>query len=100
MVVAIINVHLKPEFIAAFKVAILDNASNSIKEPGVVRFDVYQQTDDPTHFVLAEIYKTEQDVDRHRATSHYVRWRDAVADMMAEPRDRKTYNFIFPPEGQ
>jgi autoinducer 2-degrading protein len=98
MLIAMINVHVKPEFIDAFTKASFDNASNSIKEPGVERFDVYQQQDDPSRFILAEIYKSEQDVEKHRSTAHYARWRDAVADMMVEPRQRATYNFIFPAE--
>jgi quinol monooxygenase YgiN len=98
MLVAIIDVHVKPEYIESFKTAILDNATNSIKESGVARFDVYQQTDDPTRFKLVEIYKTENDVARHRETSHYARWRDTVAEMMAEPRTRITYSILHPHE--
>ena len=96
MIIAIINVHVKPSDLEAFKVATYENASNSIKEPGIVRFDVYQQSDDPSRFMLAEIYKCEQDIEKHRATAHYARWRDTVANMMAEPRQRNTYNFVFP----
>jgi quinol monooxygenase YgiN len=100
MIVAIINVHVKPKYIEAFNTAILDNARNSIKEPGVARFDVYQQSDDPTRFTLVEIYKTEDAVGRHRETSHYVRWRDMVAEMMAEARIRTTHNIVFPSESE
>jgi autoinducer 2-degrading protein len=98
MLVAIINVHVKPEYVEAFNTAILDNARNSIKEPGVARFDIYQQSDDPTRFILVEIYKTEDSINKHRDTAHYVRWRDSVAEMMAESRIRTTYNIIFPAE--
>ncbi len=96
MLVAIVTAHVKSDYIEAFKSATLDNASNSIKEPGVVRFDVYQQTDDPTRFTLVEIYRTEDDPVRHRETTHYARWRDAVANMMLEPRSRTTNDIIFP----
>jgi len=97
MLVAIVHAHVKPEYIEAFKTATLDNASNSINEPGVARFDVYQQSDDPGRFSLVEIYKSEDDPARHRETAHYARWRDTVAEMMAEPRTRITYNIVFPP---
>ena len=97
MLVAIIQVHVKSEFIESFKLATLDNASNSIKEPGVIRFDVYQQSDDPTRFSLVEIYKSEDAPASHRETAHYARWRDTVTEMMAEPRTRTTYNIVFPP---
>jgi autoinducer 2-degrading protein len=100
MLVAIINVHVIPEYIEGFKTASLDNASNSIKESGVIRFDVYQQSDDPSKFTLVEIYKSDDDPARHRETAHYARWRDAVAEMMAEPRRRTTHNVIFPPESE
>lgn len=96
MLVVIVSAHVKPEYIDAFKAATLDNASNSVKEPGVARFDVYQQTDDPSRFTLVEIYKTEADPASHRATAHYARWRDTVAEMMAEPRSRITNRFVFP----
>lgn len=96
MLVAIINLHVKPEYVDAFNTATLDNASNSIKELEVARFDVYQQSDDPTRFMLVEIYKTEDAVARHRETAHYARWRDTVAEMMAEPRTRNTYHIVFP----
>ena len=97
MFVAIIHVHVKLEFIELFKAITQDNASNSIKEPGVARFDVYQQSDDPARFMLVEIYKSEQAPERHRETAHYARWRDKSAEMMAEPRSRVTYDIIYPP---
>jgi autoinducer 2-degrading protein len=98
MFVAMVHVHVKKEFIEAFKIATLDNASNSIKEAGVARFDVYQQGDDPTRFTLVEIYRTEEAPTHHRETAHYARWRDTVAEMMVEPRTRTTYNIIYPSE--
>ena len=88
---------VKTEFIESFKTASLDNASNSVKEPGVARFDVIQQQDDPTRFVLLEVYR---DADKaptaHKQTDHYARWRDTVAEMMAEPRYAIKYNNLFP----
>ncbi len=100
MLIAIINAHVKPGDIERFRVATLDNASHSIQEAGVIRFDVYQQTDDHSRFTLLEIYKTEDDPARHRETAHYLRWRDSVADMMAEPRSRATYQVVYPPESE
>jgi autoinducer 2-degrading protein len=100
MLIAIINVHVKPEFIEGFKTVSIDNASNSINEAGVIRFDVYQQSDDPSRFTLVEIYKTDDDPARHRETAHYARWRDTVAEMMVEPRTRTTHKVIFPPESE
>lgn len=97
MLVAIVTVHVKQKFIEQFKAATLDNASNSIKEPGVARFDVYQQSDDPTRFTLVEIYRSEEAPNKHRQTTHYARWRDTVSEMMAEPRTRLTYTIIYPP---
>jgi len=97
MLVAVVSAHVKPDSIEAFMAATIDNASNSIKESGVYRFDVYQQSDDPTRFTLVEIYKTADDPARHRETAHYLRWRDAVANMLVEPRTRKENNIIFPP---
>jgi autoinducer 2-degrading protein len=98
MYIVHVHVHVKPEYIEAFKIASLDNASNSVKEPGIARFDVIQDVDTPTHFVLLEVYRTPQDAGKHKETAHYARWRDSVADMMAEPRSSRKYNNLFPGE--
>jgi autoinducer 2-degrading protein len=96
MLVVHVQVHVKPECIAAFKEATLENARNSVQEPGVARFDVIQQQDDPTRFILVEVYRTPEDAARHKETAHYPVWRDAVAEMMAEPRSSTKYENVFP----
>ena len=88
--------HIKPDRVEAFRAATLENARNSVREPGVARFDVIQQQDDPTRFVLVEVYRMPQDANKHKETAHYQRWRDAVADMMAEPRTSIKYTNVFP----
>ena len=96
MNIVFVHVHVKPEFVEAFKQASLENASNSVKEEGIARFDVVQQADDPTRFVLVEVYKTAEAPAAHKETVHYLKWRDTVADMMAEPRQGIKYGNIFP----
>lgn len=96
MFVVIVQAHVNQGLIQNFINATLDNAQNSIKEPGVARFDFYQQADDPTRFTLVEIYLSEDAPAKHRATLHYTRWKDAVEKMMVEPRTRVTYNILFP----
>ena len=91
-------VHVKPDKVEEFKSASMENASNSVKEPGIARFDVIQQQDDPGQFVLLEVYRTENDPARHKETQHYQKWRDTVEDMMAEPRRAIKYRNIFPDE--
>ena len=91
-------VHVKPKFVEAFKEASIDNASNSVKEPGVARFDVIQELEDATRFVLVEVYRTMEDPAKHKETAHYARWRDTVADMMAEPRTAVRYQNVYPAE--
>ena len=91
-----VHVHVKPEFIEAFKQATIENANNSVKEAGIARFDVIQQVDDPAKCILVEIYKTADASAAHKETAHYKRWRDAVMAMMAEPRQGIKYNNIFP----
>ncbi|MHC4455512.1 MAG: putative quinol monooxygenase [Planctomycetota bacterium] len=90
--------HVKPAQVEAFQAATLENAHNSVQEPGIARFDVIQQQDDPTRFVLVEVYRTSDDPARHKETSHYQKWRDTVADMMAEPRTSVKYTNVFPDE--
>jgi quinol monooxygenase YgiN len=94
----IVHVHIqvKPEDIDAFITATLENARNSVQEPGVSRFDFIQLADDPAGFVLVEVYKTKADAAKHKETAHYLRWRDSVAEMMARPRTGVVYQNLFP----
>jgi len=96
MLITHVFVHVKENQIDAFKATSLDNARHSVQEPGIARFDVIQQQDDPTRFVLVEVYRTADAPARHKETAHYARWRDAVADMMAEPRYALKYDNVFP----
>ena len=96
MLVVHVQVHIKPEFIDAFKQATLANARESVREPGVARFDVVQQQDDPTRFVLVEAYRNVEANAAHKDTKHYATWRDAVAPMMAEPRSSVKFTNVFP----
>ena len=98
MFIVHVFVHVKPDQVDAFKEATLDNASNSVQEPGIARFDVVQQQDDPTRFVLVEVYRTPEAPARHKETAHYLKWRDTVADMMAKPRSAIKYDNVFPGE--
>ncbi|HEU4453586.1 MAG TPA: putative quinol monooxygenase [Longimicrobium sp.] len=96
MFIVHVHVRVKPEAVEAFRAATLENARNSVAEPGVVRFDVLQQEDDSSRFVLLEIYRTPEDPARHKETEHYATWRDTVALMMAEPRSNVKYRAVFP----
>ena len=96
MLIVHVLVHVEPDAVDAFTAATLENARNSVQEPGVVRFDVVQQEDDPTRFLLVEIYRTPADPARHKATAHYLAWRYAVEPMMPEPRRSVKYRTVFP----
>ena len=98
MLIVHVHVRVKPEFIEAFKLATLENARNSVREPGIARFDVHQQTDDNLRFVLVEAYRDAEAPARHKETAHYQAWKDAVADMMAEPRSSVKYTNLHPPD--
>jgi quinol monooxygenase YgiN len=92
----IVYVHVLPESVQAFRAASLANAAASIREPGVVRFDVMQEGGDPTRFVLFEVYRGQEGATAHKQTTHYQVWRDAVTPMMAEPRTNKSYATVTP----
>ncbi len=96
MLVVHVHVHVKPEFVDAFREATLENARASVKEQGIARFDVVQQLDDPTRFVLVEAYRTDNAPALHKETSHYQKWRDTVAPMMAETRTSVKFTNVFP----
>ncbi|HTD88025.1 MAG TPA: putative quinol monooxygenase [Candidatus Binatia bacterium] len=91
-----VHVHVKPECVEAFKAATLENARGSLRESGIARFDVAQQQDDATRFVLVEVYRTEDAPAKHKETAHYQKWRDTVASMMAEPRSSVKYTNVSP----
>jgi quinol monooxygenase YgiN len=100
MFIVQVHVHVKPESVADFRQATIENARSSVQEPGIARFDVVEQQDDATRFVLIEVYRTPEAQAAHRETAHYAKWRDAVAPMMAEPRQGVKYNAVFPdPQG-
>ena len=96
MLIVHVFVHVKPESVDAFVAATRENARNSAEEPGVVRFDILQQEDDPTRVLFGEISRTPDDPARHTATAHYAAWRDAVEPMMAEPRRSVKYRALVP----
>jgi autoinducer 2-degrading protein len=96
MLVVHVHVRVKPEQVDAFKRATVANASESLKEPGIARFDVVQQLDDPTRFVLVEVYRTLDATAAHKETKHYAVWRDTVAPMMAEPRTSVKFSNTYP----
>src|SRR3712207_2522035 len=98
MLIVHVFVQVKPEYVEAFKTATVENARNSVQAPGIARFDVVQQQDDPTRFVLVEVYRTADDPARHKETAHYATWRDAVAEMMVQPRTSIKYSNVFPDE--
>lgn len=98
MFIVHVQVHVKPEFVDAFRQATIENARNSIQEPGIARFDVVQQLDNPNRFVLVEVYRTPGDPTRHKETAHYKKWAETVAPMMAEPRSSVKYANIYPDE--
>jgi quinol monooxygenase YgiN len=96
MQIVLVHINVKQEFVEAFKQATIENASNSAQEAGIARFDVIQQVDDPTKFILVEVYKTANAPAAHKETAHYKRWANTVMKMMAEPRQGLKYGNIFP----
>jgi autoinducer 2-degrading protein len=96
MLIVHVHVRVKPECVEAFRHATVENAQLSIQEPGIARFDVMQQRDEPSSFVLVEVYQNEQATTAHKETAHYKKWRDTVAEMMAEPRTSVKFANVFP----
>jgi quinol monooxygenase YgiN len=96
LIVIHVHAHVKPDGVEAFRAASIENSRESLREPGVARFDIIQSTEDPTRFVLVEVYRTPDAPAAHKATAHYARWRDAVADLMAEPRTSVKYVNVAP----
>ena len=96
MFIVLVSVHVKPEYVEAFRQATIENSSNSVHEPGIAQFDFLQQSDDPSSFMLYEVYRSPDAPAQHRETAHYKNWLAKVTDMMAEPRTRLTYGNVFP----
>jgi len=96
MLITHVHVHVLPQFIEVFKQATVENARQSVQEPGVARFDCIQSADDPARFILVEVYRTPEAPAQHKATPHYQTWRSAVAPMMMEGRTSEQYHNVFP----
>jgi autoinducer 2-degrading protein len=96
MLIVHVHIQVKPECIEAFKTATLANASASVREPGIARFDFCQQADDPTRFVLVEAYLTPEAQAAHRTTAHYAAWRAAADPLMAVTRTSVKFTNVFP----
>lgn len=96
MLIVHVHVHVKSESIEAFKQATVANARASVQEPGIARFDVIQQNDDPARFILVEVYRSVEATAAHKETAHYAIWRDTVASMMASPRTSVKFTNCFP----
>jgi quinol monooxygenase YgiN len=96
MLIIQVQVHVKPECVEAFVAATRENARASVQEPGIARFDVIQRSDDPTQFLLVEVYRDAMAPGLHKETPHYAKWRDAVAPMMAQPRSSQKYHNLYP----
>ncbi len=98
MLVVLVKAKVLPEHIDAFRAATIENARQSLAEPGVARFDILQDPEHPHEFVLVEVYRTREDPARHKETEHYRHWRDRVAPMMEEPRESQKLVSVFPGE--
>lgn len=98
MLILHIDIQVKPEHLEAFRGATIENASHSRQEPGVVRFDVIQRADDPTRFMLLEVYRDAAAQASHRETPHYHTWAATVTDMLAGPRTRQAFINVYPPD--
>ena len=96
MIIVLVDVQVKAADVPAFITATAENARNSLREPGVARFDVIQRMEDPAHFMLYEVYRSEDAIAAHKATAHYAIWRDTVAPMMAQPRTSVKLSNVFP----
>jgi (4S)-4-hydroxy-5-phosphonooxypentane-2,3-dione isomerase len=96
MYIVHVHIRVKPECIDSFKAISIDNARNSLQESGIARFDLIQQIDDPSHFELIEVYRTPADPAKHKETSHYNKWRELAEPMLAEPRTRTVYEYVYP----
>jgi quinol monooxygenase YgiN len=96
MIIVQVHIHVKPEAIDNFRAATVENARNSLQEPGIAQFALVQMADDRTKFVLVEAYRSTEAQAAHKETKHYQVWRDTVADMMAEPRVGVRYESVFP----
>ena len=96
MHITLVHVHVDPAHVDEFIAETRDNHAGSVEEPGNLRFDVLQATDDPMRFVLVEVYRTAEDAEAHKRTAHYLRWRDAVAPWMASPREGRRYRALAP----
>ena len=99
MLIVHVHIQVKHDQVEAFKAACIENSRNSLQEPGIARFDVLQQRDDPTRFLLVEVYRSAEAPAAHKQTAHYRAWAEAVAEMMAVPRSSVKFDRVYPVGG-
>jgi quinol monooxygenase YgiN len=99
MLIVHVHIQVKLDQVDAFKAASIENSRNSVKEPGIARFDVLQQQDDPTRFLLVEVYRSAEAPAAHKQTAHYREWAEAVSEMMAVPRSSVKFDRVYPEVG-
>ena len=99
MLIVHVHIQVQADQVEAFKAACVENSRNSLLEPGIARFDVLQQNDDPTRFLLVEIYRTAEAPAAHKQTYHYQKWAETVSGMMAAPRSSVKFTKIYPEDG-
>lgn len=97
MHVTIVYIRVKPEHVSEFIAATRRNHEGAVQEAGNRRFDVIQDANDPTRFVLYEAYLSAADAAAHKETPHYHAWAQAVTPWLAAPRERAQYKGLFPP---
>jgi (4S)-4-hydroxy-5-phosphonooxypentane-2,3-dione isomerase len=98
MYILVVHIHIKPEHVEAFRQATTVNATNSRNEPGVARFDLLEQDDDPTRFILVEAYRDRDSIAAHKLTAHFLEWAEKTVDMFVTPRTRALYQNVDPPD--
>jgi (4S)-4-hydroxy-5-phosphonooxypentane-2,3-dione isomerase len=98
MLIIQVHIHVKAEHLEEFKEATIVNATHSLQEPGIAQFDLLQQEDDPTRFVLVEAYRDVEASLKHKETAHYLAWAEKAAGWFVEPRTRVRYSSVFPPD--
>ena len=68
--------------------------AGSRKEPGSVRFDIFQQGNRPNHFSVVEIWKDQTAYEAHITAAHTKAFRDALTPMTGALYDERLYRAL------
>jgi quinol monooxygenase YgiN len=83
-----------PQFAADTAKLLQQFGTDSLKEPGAVRFESLQDVARTNHFTIVEVWQSRQAYETHLAADHSKRFREKIQPGLGSPFDDRMYNAL------